>query len=93
MKIGIIGHGCGIGKALRILIKTKYNDIDIVEVTQEQADDDEKKIAILGGAPIAHFESEEFRAKAMCPAWSLSGSGKAGSNKSDRKRNRKNRWR
>lgn len=68
-------------------------DIEFVEVTQEQVEEDKKKIAILGGAPIAHFESEDFRAKAMCPMWTLTKTGKTGSNKSDRKRDRKNRWR
>ncbi len=34
MKIGIIGHGSGLGKALRLLLETKYNDIEVIEVTQ-----------------------------------------------------------
>ncbi len=93
MKIGIIGHGSGLGKALRLLLETKYNDIEIVEATQEQVDEDERKLAIFGGMPVFHFESKDFKAEAMRPTWSLSGSGKSGSNKSDRKRNRKDRWR
>ena len=68
-------------------------DIEFVEVTKEQVEEDEKNIAIIGGMPINHFDSEDFRAKAMCPTWVLSGGGKSGSNKSDRKRDRKNRWR
>ena len=68
-------------------------DIEFVEVTKEQVEENKKNIAIFGGMPINHFDDEDFKAKAMCPTWSLSGSGKSGSNKSDRKRDRKNRWR
>jgi hypothetical protein len=92
MKIGILGR---ISPALFMALQSSRGceDFEFIEVTQEQVDEDENKIAILGGAPIAHFESEDFRAKAMCPMRVLSGSGKTGSNKSDRKRDRKNRWR
>ncbi len=93
MKIGIIGHGSGLGKALRLLLETKYNDIEVIEATQEQVDEGERKLAIVGGMQVCHFESKDFKAEAMCPTWSLSGSSKSGSNKSDRKRNRKDRWR
>lgn len=93
MKIGIIGCEGGMTAALKLLLDERCKDIEFVEVTKEQVEDDERKIAIVGGMPICHFDSEDFRAKAMCPTWALSGSGKSGSNKSDRKRDRKNRWR
>ncbi|AUS01338.1 hypothetical protein NVP1284A_11 [Vibrio phage 1.284.A._10N.286.55.A5] len=92
MKIGILGR---ISPTLMMALQSSRGceDFEFVEVTQEQVEEDKKTIAILGGAPIAHFESEDFRAKAICPTWSLRGSSKTGSNKSDRKRDRKNRWR
>ena len=92
MKIGILGR---ISPAFMMALKSSYGreDIEFVETTKEQVEEDKKNIAIIGGMPINHFDSEDFRAKEICPAWSLSGSGKAGSKKSDRKRDRKNRWR
>lgn len=92
MKIGILGR---ISPSLMMALKSSYGreDVEFVEVTKEQVEEDKKKIAIVGGIPISHFDSEDFRAKAICPTWSLSGSGKTRSNKSDRKRNRANRWR
>lgn len=92
MKIGILGR---ISPALMMALKhaDACGNFEFIEVTQKQVDEDNRKLAIVGGMQIAHFESEDFRAKAICPTWSLSGSGKSGSNKSDRKRDRKNRWR
>ncbi len=92
MKIGIIGR---ISPLLMMALKSSdiSEELEIVEVTQQQVDEDKKKISILGGMPVGNFDGEDFRAKEIRPAWSLSGSGKSGSNKSDRKRNRKDRWR
>lgn len=92
MKIGILG---GISPALMMALKhaDACGNFEFIEVTQKQADEDDRKLAIVGGMPIAHFEGEGFRAKATCPTWRLSGNSKSGSNKSDRKRDRKNRWR
>ncbi|AUR89661.1 coil containing protein [Vibrio phage 1.137.O._10N.261.46.B5] len=92
MKVGIIVEG-GMGSTLKLLLEEQCKDIEFAEVTREQVEDDERKIAIVGGIPTCHFDSEDFTSKAICPTWSLSGSGKSGSNKSDRKRDRKNRWR
>lgn len=82
MKIGVVGR---ISPALILALESSRGLGDVEE--------DKKKIAIIGGAPITHFESEDFRAQPMCPMWVLNKTGKTGSNKSDRKRNRKDRWR
>ena len=93
MKIGIIGCEGGMTAALKLLLDEQCKDIEFVEVTKGQVEDDKRKIAIVGGMSTCHFESNDFKAKVMCSTWVFSGSGKTGSNKSDRKRNRKNRWR
>ena len=90
MKIGIIGHGFGIDKALRLLLESKYNDIEIVEVTQEQVDEDERKRAAIWEDMTKCIALNDVRATPIAPPRF---DGKTGSNKSDRKRNRKNRWR
>jgi hypothetical protein len=51
------------------------------------------KVLIISGMPIGDFDCKDLVATSICPTWKLKIAGKKGSNKSDRKRNRKDRWR
>lgn len=80
--------GC-IDAGLRIALESKLpTDVELVEVTQEQVDEDKKKIAILGSSPVGNFSP----VPPMEPIDSRINDEKCTGRKSDRKRNRKNRW-
>lgn len=81
VKVGVIGSNGNLFKALKLLIETQNQNVELVEVTQDQIDEDNQKVAIIGDPIITDFK----------PTTKHNG-GKSGRNKSDRKRNRKNRW-
>lgn len=83
MKVGIFGN-VGIGKALRDLLMSRDEKIDIELVTTEPADEHAVKIAEM----FCRDTDSDERAQVLPTI-----NGKTGSNKSDRKRDRKNRWR
>ena len=79
-KIGFIG-AMSPSLMMALQYSSAFKGAELIEVTQDQADEDEQKIATIG-YPIIDELRPTFRIDS-----------KTGSNKSDRKRNRKNRWR
>lgn len=92
MKIGILGR---ISPEIMMALQSSrgLDGIEFVEVTNEHIEERKINMAMAIEAKIAHFESEDFTDKATRTTYSFNGAGKSGNNKSDRKRNRKNRWR
>lgn len=88
MKIAIIGGGADF-RALKIMLESKIGGIEVFDVYEDELDkdiDDKKTLlATCGGLITPTFKSTSKRR--------VFNGAKDGSNKSDRKRDRKSRWR
>ena len=89
MKIGIVGFGKLSSLMRSEIISSLHEDVEIVDVTQDEFDEDKKKIAILGGMSVGGF----LPVPPELPIENHIDNGKCTGRKSDRKRNKKNRWR
>ena len=92
IKVGIIGCAGSVDIA-RSMIKYAHSEnlnIEIVEITQEEADEDKKLVGMCGVMGAGKLSSDMLKAHEIKP---IRFDNKTGSNKSDRKRDRANRWR
>ncbi len=89
MKVGIVGK---ISTDLLMAITSIGVSPDrVVVINDGSGEDCDLKISDV--LPVDYFNTEKLKPTPQYPAWEFAKGGKSGFNKSDRKRNRKNRWR
>ena len=77
MRVGIIGHG---SHALMLALRAQVSPcIQLVDLTQEKAEEDRRKLSIMAAADLFDIKDKDFRAKVETM------SSKGRSNKSDKK--------